>query len=378
MIVLVPAYEPGARLLDLLDALQVAAPDLGVVVADDGSGPAHEHVFATARARGATVLAHAVNRGKGRALKTGFAHVALAHPGEDVVCADCDGQHSPVDVLRVAARVQSSRAVVLGARRFTGAVPARSRVGNTVTAALFALLTRRRLQDTQTGLRGYPASAMGWLAGVPGERFEYELNALLDAARSGRAIEEVEIATTYLEGNASSHFRPVVDSARIYLPLLAFSLTSFASFLLDTTALLVLHALTGTLLPSVVAARLLSSTANYAANRRLVFGGSRCRPVASAARYAGLAGGLLVANGVLLSALTAAGLGLLVAKVVTEGVLFVASYQVQRVVRVRRPGAGRAAGGRRGGASARRLGALRGGVRRRARARPARPGARLR
>ena len=330
MIILIPAYEPDARLLDLLDVLQTDAPDLGVVVVDDGSGPAHEHVFAAARARGATVLTHPVNSGKGRALKTGFAHIAAAYPGEDVVCADCDGQHSPVDVLRVAARVDASRTVVLGARRFTGAVPARSRLGNAVTSALFGLLTRHRLRDTQTGLRGYPASALDWLQGVPGERFEYELNTLLDAARSGRAIEEVEIATTYLEGNASSHFRPVVDSARIYWPMLAFSLTSFASFLLDTAALLALYALTGALLPSVVAARALSASANFVANRRLVFRGSGCRPAVSAARYAGLAGALLVANGVLLSVLTAAGLGLLAAKVVTEVLLFIVSYRAQR------------------------------------------------
>lgn len=340
---LVPAYEPAAPLVDLVSSLRAADPALHVVVVDDGSGPAFAPVFAAAQAAGALVLTHPTNRGKGAALKTGFACVVSAFPRHDVVCADCDGQHSVVDVLRVADRLETSEAaMVLGSRRFVGDVPLRSRVGNSATRAMFRLSTGLDVHDTQTGLRGYPAAMLPWLLTVDGDRYEYELNLLLRASSTGRAVEEVEIATIYLDDNASSHFRPVVDSARIYAPLLRFMLASFAAFLVDTVALLVLHGLTGSLLGAVLGARAVSSTVNFVTNRRLVFEAGREKPVTSAAlQYYAVVGLLLAANYALLLALTSAGLALLPAKVLTEAVLFVASYELQRRVVFARPPLGR-------------------------------------
>jgi putative flippase GtrA len=329
MIVLIPAYEPDGRLPALVGALQAADPDVRPVVVDDGSGPAYRPVFDAVRAAGCVVLEHPVNHGKGTALKTGVDFVAATWPGEDVVCADSDGQHGVDDVLRVAARVRDGEPMVLGVRRFVGDVPARSRFGNAVTRTLFRLATGRAVVDTQTGLRGYSAGLLEWLVTVPGSRFEYELNVLLRTARAGRPIGQVEIATIYLEGNASSHFRPVIDSARIYAPLLIFLLSSFGAFLLDTVALLVLNALTGSLLLSVVAARCVSSAVNFAVNRRFVFAATG--PARAAAlRYGALAVVLLAANYGLLTALGGLGLALFPAKLVTEAVLVTCSYQVQR------------------------------------------------
>ena len=331
MIVLIPAYEPDGRLPALVEALRTADPSARLVVVDDGSGPAHRHLFDAVRAVGCTVLTHPANRGKGAALKTGFAFVAGTWPGEDVVCADSDGQHSVVDVLRVAEALRQGEPLVLGVRLFAGDVPARSRFGNSVTRVLFRLATGRRIVDTQTGLRGYAHSLIGWLLTVPGDRFEYELNVLLRATRAGRPIGQVEIATIYLEGNASSHFRPVVDSIRIYGPLVAFLLSSFTAFLLDAAALLTFAALTGSLLFSVVAARLLSSTVNFVTNRRYVFSSAAATNVRAAAlRYGALAAVLLAANYGLLTTLTGLGLALVPAKLVTEVFLVTCSYQAQR------------------------------------------------
>ncbi|WP_454049289.1 glycosyltransferase family 2 protein [Cellulomonas sp. Marseille-Q8402] len=337
MIVLIPSYEPDERLVRLVEDLRASAPDAHVVVVDDGSGPAHRPLFDRLRRPGCTVLTYPGNRGKGCALKTGFAYVQRHHPGQDVVCADSDGQHSVADVLRVAAALAAQPldrpATVLGARAFTGPVPARSVVGNRVTARAFHLATGLRLRDTQTGLRGYPAALLPWLRSVRGERFEYELNLLIRAAAEGLPVDEVEIATIYLDDNASSHFRPLADSARVLAPLLAYSLSSLSAFLLDTLALLVLHAVTGSLLGSVVGARVLSAAANFAVNRQVVFRPGRRRrpPVGRAAvRYATLAAVLLAANYLLLRGLTAVGVGLAVAKIATEAVVYLVGFPVQR------------------------------------------------
>jgi glycosyltransferase involved in cell wall biosynthesis len=214
-------YQPTHRLLSLVRDVSAADPGIGVLVVDDGSDDTA--VLDEAAELGCTVLRHETNRGKGVALKTGFRHLAAAYAGQDVVCADADGQHSATDVRRIAARVGETGRMVLGVRRFDGDVPARSRLGNAITQALFQAATGRMVRDTQTGLRGYPADRLDWLGTVPGDRFEYEMNVLLYAARAGLEIDQVDIATTYLDDNASSHFNPFGDAARVYLPLLRFA-----------------------------------------------------------------------------------------------------------------------------------------------------------
>jgi glycosyltransferase involved in cell wall biosynthesis len=229
-IVLAPAYQPGDHLLTLVDDLRDTAPGARIVVVDDGSAPASARVLDAVRDRGCTVLRHERNRGKGAALKTGFRYIEQAYPGEDVVCADADGQHHVADILRVAEHCRATGHTALGVRRFDGKVPLRSRFGNTVTRLLFHAATGRPVQDTQTGLRAYPAHLLGWLQSVPGERFEYEMNVLLTAARAGHPIDEITIATTYLDDNASSHFGSLTDSVRIYRPLLRFAGASLLAY----------------------------------------------------------------------------------------------------------------------------------------------------
>ena len=164
MIILIPAYEPDTRLIDLLDSITLARIAHAVVIVDDGSGRAYAPIFADCTTRGAVVLRHPANRGKGAALKLGFTYIADHYPGHDVVCADCDGQHLPVDIARVAVAVhEHPHTLVLGTRRFVGAVPRRSRFGNGLTRRVYHLATGHELYDTQTGLRGYSADLLEWL-----------------------------------------------------------------------------------------------------------------------------------------------------------------------------------------------------------------------
>lgn len=336
MIVLIPAFEPGSRLEPVVAGLFAADPDVEVVVVDDGSGPAFTATFDQVAALGATVLRHDVNLGKAAALRTGFDHAMSAHPGGDVVTADADGQHTVRDILRVADALREDAAdgvpmLILGCRAFTGNVPLRSRAGNAVARGVFRLAAGWALSDTQTGLRGIPSELLAWVREQPGERFAYEQNVLLRCRRDGVATREVPIETVYLDDNASSHFRPVADSLRVMLPLVLFAGSSLLAFAVDTVMLLALTALTGLLVPSIVAARVVSASVNFAVNRRVVFRAEqRGRMLRQAARYALLAVALLASNIVWLDALTRYGAPLVVAKIATEAVLFVTSYGVQR------------------------------------------------
>ncbi|NRG41076.1 glycosyltransferase [Rathayibacter sp. VKM Ac-2835] len=330
--VVIPSLEPDHRLLELIQSLR--EEEVRVVVVDDGSGPRFAHVFAESAAAGATVLAHPRNLGKGAALRTAFAHLIATGSRDDVVCADSDGQHRPHDVLAVAAACCASSAdIVLGGRSFTAGTPLRSRIGNAAATGIVGGLTGLAVHDTQTGLRAYPARMLPWLLGTPADGFDYEMELLLRASRDRLHVLEVPIETVYLEHNARSHFRPLVDSWRVARPLVAFASSSLLAFALDTVALLTLVALGLPLIASLIAARLLSASINFALNRRVVFAAGRQKPLGRQLfAYAALALVLLIGGSLLLSASTVAGVPLVIAKPLTDVMLAVVSFGVQRAV----------------------------------------------
>jgi glycosyltransferase involved in cell wall biosynthesis len=220
--VLIPARRLEPALGPLLDSLLDAGIG-AIILVDDGSPREDKEVFDSfASKERVHLLRHAVNRGKGRALKTGILYFLDALPEfAGLVTADADGQHASGDILRVAnALLASEGRAVLGCRKFEGAVPLRSRLGNGLTRTIFRLVSGIRVSDTQTGLRAFPASLLPSLAALRGERYEYEMTVLAYLCRRGNVPLEVPIATIYNEGNRSSHFKPVRDSIRVYSVLL--------------------------------------------------------------------------------------------------------------------------------------------------------------
>lgn len=221
----IPAYRPDPVLGELVRALVaealVSQNEAEIIVVDDGSGDGYRPDFdALAALAGVTVLRHGRNRGKGAALKTAFRHVLEqgADPDHRLVTLDADGQHAVEDVLAISeAGRRAPGALLLGVRDFAAPdLPLRSRFGNTLTRRVLRWSHGLELQDTQTGLRCLPADFAAECLDIAANRYEFELECLLLARARGRAIGEHPIRTIYLEQNASSHFRPLADSWRIY------------------------------------------------------------------------------------------------------------------------------------------------------------------
>jgi glycosyltransferase involved in cell wall biosynthesis len=222
-VVVIPAFEPSDALLEIVGGLR-ARGRMPIVVVNDGSGPGFVEIFAAASKHSdVTVLAHAENRGKGCALRTGMEHVLALHPGcAGMVTADADGQHAVGDIIAVAAALALARdALVLGARRFTRDVPFANRLGNACTRTAIRLMSRRGLADTQTGLRGIPRAWLPDLLQLRGERYEFEMEMLLWACARAVPVHEVEVRTIY--DGAPSHFAGLADSARIAAALARFA-----------------------------------------------------------------------------------------------------------------------------------------------------------
>jgi len=341
-IALIPAYEPDERLIKLLAELREAG--LGAVVVDDGSGEAYKDLFGEA-GRYADVVSYPENRGKGAALKAGFEYIERMFPEASVVVtADADGQHTPTDVLRVC-RLAEGRdgCLVLGCRGFTKGTPLRNRTGNYITRLVFRLATGVSVSDTQTGLRAFGAGLLPYMESIPGERYEYEMNVLMDCAKKHIPIVQTTIETVYIGGNSTSHFDPLRDSFRVYREILRYTASSLASFALD-------YGLYAALLPALswlgaetaaayanILARLGSSAFNYSINKRLVFE-AKGRTASTAAEYFILAAAVLALNTLALELFIGLGMNRYLAKIVAGIACSAVSFTAQRFFIFRKKG----------------------------------------
>ena len=333
---IIPAYQPDHKMLDLLE--QFRGNDAFVpIVVDDGSSEAYRSIF-DAAADLAIVLRHPQNRGKGAGLKTAMQYALDQLPECGfAITADADGQHKHEDILRVnQTAIEHADALVLGSRRMVGDhIPLRSRLGNGITRKVFSAVAGKRVYDTQTGLRAYSRDTMRKFVQISGDRYEYEINELLEAAQSNMDIIEVPIETVYIDENKSSHFNKFRDSFRIYMCILKFACSSLIAFGVDYVLVLLISAMTKFLPPrpslliSVVCARIISGTVNFMINRRLVFKGDESRGAAFG-KYALLALVILGLNYLLLELLTVRlGWALAPSKLLVEASLFTLSFLMQ-------------------------------------------------
>ncbi|MDN5710134.1 MAG: glycosyltransferase family 2 protein, partial [Planococcus sp. (in: firmicutes)] len=131
--VVIPAYKPEEPCKLIIEEA-ISAGFSRIIVVNDGSGADYEGFFdELEKLPQVTLLTHAVNQGKGRALKTVFHYILNEQlPIEAIITADADGQHLVSDMVRIADELEASpNHVVLGARDFSQPnIPFRSRFGN--------------------------------------------------------------------------------------------------------------------------------------------------------------------------------------------------------------------------------------------------------
>ena len=321
---LIPAYEPDEALIEVLRQLNGA---YAAVVVNDGSGASCDPVFEEA-SRYAHVISYEENHGKGYALKTGLSYIREHYREYIVVTMDSDGQHRVEDALTLLAAAEEDRgALILGQRTWEKDMPFKSRLGNGLTRGLFRMVSGQKIYDTQTGLRAFSCDLTDYMLGIRGDRYEYEMNVLLNLKDAGIPVREIPIETIYIDDNKGTHYHALRDSAIILREILLFIASSFSSFLIDYALFALLLFLKLPVTAANVLARLVSASYNYMINKRVVF---RSGTRSSLAGYVCLAAGILALNTALLNLLIFLGVNQYLAKICTEIVLFFVNYQVQK------------------------------------------------
>ena len=180
-----------------------------VIVVDDGSD---DETGVRAEAAGAEVLRHPVNRGKGAALQTGWAH-ARERGFQWALTLDGDGQHDPTDVPTLLACAGQTGATLIVGNRMgeAGAMPPLRRWVNRWMTARLSDLTGVRLLDSQCGFRLVHLPALGQVH-VTADRFEIESELLLRWLAAGRQVAFAPVRVIY--SPQASKIHPLADSWR--------------------------------------------------------------------------------------------------------------------------------------------------------------------
>lgn len=345
VIVVIPALNPDTSLIDYVKELQARGRQNNILIIDDGSDADRENIFnSLADDLGCVVIRHAVNMGKGRALKDAFNYCLINYKDRSsgVITVDSDGQHTVQDVLRVKqALLENRNALILGVRDFSQSnVPPKSEFGNKITRGIIKLLYGGNISDTQTGLRGMSYDVLPQFLTLFGERFEYETGMLIEALRSKIPIIEVNIQTIYFEENKGTHFNPIIDSWKIYKLILGtfikYALSSFTSSIIDLGAfqlfsvLLRQSSLSIQVWGATVLARIISSLYNYFVNKNVVFNDYEDNRHSFAKYYLLVVAQMCVSAGLVYLFVDAIRFPKLIVKIIVDTFLFFISFRIQK------------------------------------------------
>lgn len=343
--IIIPAFNPPEYLISYIAELIDNGFD-SILLIDDGSRRDKQHIFdSLSKYDEVTVLKHAVNLGKGRALKNAFNHILVYYEdtNQGVITVDSDGQHTIEDIINIQniLKMQVEPALILGTRNFDEeGVPFKSKYGNKITSFVFRMLYGIKITDTQTGLRAIPKEYLYDYCTLAGERFEYEMNMLIYGVENKQNILPYIIKTVYFNKNVETHFQPVIDSLKIYniilKKLFVFMISSMSSAIIDCILFKIFLTILGNLnlslriICATVIARILSSYWNFIISRRIVFHSTR-NLLQQAGKYY-----ILCICQMFLSAMSVVFIqsfllgNELVEKIIVDSLLFFFSYQIQR------------------------------------------------
>jgi glycosyltransferase involved in cell wall biosynthesis len=203
----IPALDEAGSIAQVVAGVRGAVDH--VIVVDDGSS---DQTAERARAAGAEVIVHEVNRGKGHAVRSGLARV-LDGGFTHVLLLDGDMQHLPEEAAALVEHaVRSGADVVLGQRKFDRERMPPSRYhANRIGSRVLSWFVGVPVEDTQCGFRVFRVDALRPLH-LNATKYEIETEMLVKVRRRGGRVETVPVTAVY--AGQKSKLRPVPDTTR--------------------------------------------------------------------------------------------------------------------------------------------------------------------
>jgi len=207
ILIMVPAYNAGKYLDELITRVTKAVPEAELLIIDDGSSDDTREVL---ESHSVTVLVNDPNRGKGYTLERGFRY-GREQGYSHVITIDADLQHLPEE-LPGFIKIRKQYEVVIGTRDIDLKIMPFARwITNNLTSIIISIFAGRRVRDSQSGYRMYSTDLVGRFK-TRSFRYDYESEQLLQTGLLGARVGEVAVTTVY-EGSESS-INPFRDTLR--------------------------------------------------------------------------------------------------------------------------------------------------------------------
>ena len=208
--ILIPVYNEFKAIGRLVESLK--RKGFPVVVIDDGST---DDSGGIAKQKGAVVIGHDQNQGKGRSLQDGFEYV-LKNNYDGVITIDGDGQHDIKDIDQFISKAQEHPLSVITGTRMDDpqGMPFVRFVTNRVMSWMISSLCKQKIPDTQCGFRLISREVLKELK-LTASDFEIETEVLIKASKKGFKIYSVPIKTIYRD--EASKINPLLDTFRFFI-----------------------------------------------------------------------------------------------------------------------------------------------------------------
>jgi glycosyltransferase involved in cell wall biosynthesis len=207
ILVVVPAYNAGRYLRELVPRIRRFVPDSDLLLINDGST---DDTLDILKELHVNFISFHDNRGKGAALKAAFDY-AIRNDYRSVLTIDADLQHLPEEIPGFFA-AEDGRRLIIGTRRMNLKIMPLARwLTNNLTSLIISIFSKARVRDSQSGFRLIPTAVLKAMP-LKTVRYDFESEMLFKAGALGCEMGEVPISTVYQTSH--SYINPFRDTLR--------------------------------------------------------------------------------------------------------------------------------------------------------------------